>query len=610
MTAFTSRPELVGTFGAVASTHWIASAVGMRILEAGGNAFDAAVAAGFTLQIVEPHLNGPAGDAPILAARHDAAEPTVICGQGGAPMRATIDAFEALDLDLIPGTGLLAACVPGAFGAWLTLLRDWGTLGLREVLEPAIAYARHGQPVLASTVEVVRSVETLFRTEWTTSAELHLRDGVPSPGDLVANPVLADLYTRVVEHAEAAGGGREAGIEAALAYWYEGPVAAAIDRFCARTEAMDVSGRRHRGLLRADDLAGWRPPVEAPLHVGYRGLTVFKCGRWSQGPTLLQALRILEGFDLAALAPDNDSFVHLVAETLKLVMADRDAWYGDDPATPFDVLLGSAYADERRALIGEEASLELRPGRLAGRPPRLPSLKPRHPPAAGAGGGSGEPTVGRGVPAAAEAGADPGPAAPHRGDTVHLDVVDRWGNMVSATPSGGWLQSSPVIPELGFPLGTRLQMFWLERGLPNSLAPGKRPRTTLTPSMAFKDGRPHLAFGTPGGDQQDQWSLLLLLLHVEFGLSLQQAIEAPAFHTDHLIASFWPRDVDLGSLVVEGRLPSETVEALRGRGHRVRVGGPWSEGRLSACAHDVSGPSPRVRAGANPRGMQGYAIAR
>lgn len=609
MVEFTTRPELCGTMGSVASTHWIASAVGMRMLEAGGNAFDAAAAAGFVLQVVEPHLNGPGGDAPIMVARADDPMPTVICGQGPSPAAATIERFGQLDLDLIPATGLLAACVPGAFGAWLSMLRDYGTASLREVLEPAIFYARHGHPLLAQAVDVIESVCDLFVNEWTSSAALFLdRGGPPKAGCLFANPILADFYEGVVRHAEAAGGSREKQIEAALAYWYEGPVAESVGRFFRETEAMDVSGRRHAGLLTDDDFAGWRPPVERPLHVDAAGATLYKCGTWSQGPVLLQAIRILDGLDIAACEPESADYVHLVTETIKLAMADRDAWYGDDPSVPIETLLSPAYAEERRALIGAEASFDLRPGSVGGVLPALPPirLKGATQIASDARGG-GEPTMAREL---ASAGTVDAPNPHQRGDTCHVDVVDRWGNMVSATPSGGWLQSSPAIPGLGFAMGTRAQMFWLQPGLPSSLAPRKRPRTTLTPSMAYRDGRPYLAFGTPGGDQQDQWSLLLWLLHFVHGRPLQLSIETPAFHTDHLFASFWPREVSLGTLTMEGRFGEETIEALRGRGHEVTVGGPWSEGRLSACAYDLRGGGAILRAGANPRGMQGYAIVR
>jgi len=595
MADFTARPELCGTFGAVASTHWIASAVGMRLLEQGGNAFDAAAAAGFTLQIVEPHLNGPGGDAPILIARADDPVPRVICGQGPSPAAATIEAFTGLGLDMMPGTGLLAACVPGAFGAWLTMLRDHGTLTLRDVLEPAIHYAKGGHPILAQTVTTIASVKDLFASEWPTSAALFLPGGtLPEAGSLFANPVLGDFYAGLLDHAEARSVSREGQIEAALAYWYEGFVAETIDDFFRTTEAMDSSGSRHHGLLSAQDLAGWRPSIEEPQSVDFGDYSLFKCGSWSQGPSLLQALQILKGTDIASMAPESPDYVHLVCETIKLVMADRDAWYGDglDPAK-LTQLLSPAYADTRRALIGDEASLELRPGTLSGVSPRLPSMKRSE--AASTAAGGGEPTMAVGT---------------QRGDTCHVDVVDRWGNMVSATPSGGWLQSSPIVPKLGFALGTRMQMFWLEPGLPSSLAPQVRPRTTLTPSMAYRNGRPYLAFGTPGGDQQDQWSLLLWLSHIVHGRPLQHAIETPAFHTNHMVASFWPREVRLGSITLESRFPDSTVKELRRRGHDVTVGGPWSEGRLSACAYDRTPSGTILRAGANPRGMQGYAIAR
>ena len=610
MEAFTARPELSGIFGAVASTHWIASACGMKVLEAGGNAFDAAAATGFVLQIVEPHLNGPGGDAPILLARHDDAKPTVICGQGGAPGAATPEAFAALHLDLIPGTGLLAACVPGAFGAWLTLLRDWGTVSLRSVLQPAIDYARQGHPLLAGTVDTIASVRDLFVNEWLSSAAVFLDDGtVPAPGSLFANQTLGTLYSAIVAHAEAASNDRRAQIEAALEYCYEGPVAAAIDEFSRETEALDVSGRRHRGLIRATDLHGWRPPIEPAVGVEYRDQVLYKCGAWSQGPAMLQALRILEGYRIGDLDPDGAEFIHLVTETIKLVMADRDAWYGDEPDVPLSALLSREYAEARRALIGPGASLEFRPGSILGRHTALPRLRS----AAVAGAtlaGGGEPTFGAQLAPPRDSAVMSPPPLAARGDTCHLDIVDRWGNLVSATPSGGWLQSSPIIPKLGFALGTRLQMFWLRPGHPNSLAPKKRPRTTLTPSMSFKNGRPYLAFGTPGGDQQEQWSLQLFLRHVDMGQALQRSIESPAFHTDHLVSSFWPREIALGSLMLEGRYDAATIQELRSRGHVVTVGGPWSEGRLSACAREPSGRTAILRAGANPRGMQGYAIAR
>jgi gamma-glutamyltranspeptidase/glutathione hydrolase len=275
-------------------------------------------------------------------------------------------------------------------------------------------------------------------------------------------------------------------------------------------------------------------------------------------------------------------------------MADREAWYGDVDDVPLHDLLSTPYAAERRALIGDTASTALRPGSPGGRPPRLPAFLGRDTPNAPVAVGIGEPTV--------------DPHGTTRGDTCHLDVVDRWGNLVSATPSGGWLQSSPVVPGLGFPLGTRAQMFWLERGLPNSLAPGKRPRTTLTPSLALRGGVPALAFGTPGGDQQEQWQLCFWLRHVHEGLDLQASIDAPAWHTTAFPSSFYPRESTDDEVVVESRLGDAVIADLRRRGHDVTVAGPWTLGRLSAVSRDPE--TGVLRAAANARGMQGYAVGR
>ena len=594
---FTTRPELSGTFGMVASTHWLASAAGMATLEQGGNAFDAAVAAGLTLQVVEPHLNGPGGDAPILL--YDAArrEPVVICGQGPAPSAATIPRFRELGLELVPGSGLLAACVPGAFDAWLLLLRDYGTLPLAEVMRFPIHYAEHGFPMLPRIAESIADVEALFREEWPSSAELWLSGGrAPAPGGMWRNETLAATWRRLVADAEAAGPDRETQIQAGRDAFLRGFVAEAIADFVARAEVMDSSGRRNRGLLSGDDMAAFSASYERPVTFEHAGLTVCKAGPWSQGPVQLQALALLERFDLAAMGHLSGDYVHTVLECAKLAFADREAWYGD-PAfadVPLETLVSRTYAEERRSLVGEEASFDLRPGSPDGRSPVLPPI----PVVAGAlagGFGVGEPTLGR---------ADGGPA---EGDTCHVDVVDRHGNMVSATPSGGWLHSSPAIPGLGLCLGTRAQMFWLTEGLPNSLAPGKRPRTTLTPSLGLRDGAGVLAWGTPGGDGQDQWSLQFLLSHLDFGLNLQEAIDAPAFTSTHFPSSFYPRLAEPGHVDVESRAGQDVISGLRARGHDVGIAEPWSIGRLSAVSRSPDGT---LRAAANPRGMQGYAAGR
>jgi gamma-glutamyltranspeptidase/glutathione hydrolase len=585
---FATRPELRGSFGMVASTHWLASATGMAVLEGGGNAFDAAVAAGFVLQVVEPHLNGPGGEVPILAAPAGEGRVLVVNGQGPVPGAATIGRFADLGLDLIPGTGLLPACVPGAFGAWMLLLRDHGTLRARDVLGPAIGYAQDGFPAIPRIGVAVRAVERLFRDEWPSSAEAWLAEGVPVAGGRLRNPALAATWRRLLAEAEAATADREGQIEAALTAFYEGFVAEAIDRFVRGTEVLDVSGRRHAGLLDGGDLAGWRAGVEEPVSVEHHGWTVCKTGPWGQGPVLLQQLRLLEGFDLAGMGLGSAAYVHAATECAKLAFADREAWYGDPVAfdVPLKGLLDPGYAGTRRALVGEEASLELRPGSPAGRAPRLPSAHL----ASGARAatvGSGEPTF---------------------GDTCHLDVADRHGNLVAATPSGGWLQSSPVVPGLGFCLGTRAQMCWLEEGLASSLRPGTRPRTTLSPSLALRDGEPCLAFGTPGGDAQDQWALQFFLAHARFGLDLQEAIDTPTFQSDHFPSSFWPRRASPGRLVVEAAHDPATIEGLRARGHLVEVAEPWSLGRTCAAGRDPA--SGFLVAAANPRGRQAYAAGR
>jgi len=572
----TTRPEIVGTLGVVTSTHWLASAAGMAMLEHGGNAFDAAVAAGFVLQVVHPHLNGPGGEVPILLAT-PGGPPRVICGQGSAPAAAVPERFKDLGLDIIPGTGLLPAVVPGAFDAWLLMLRDYGSMPLDRVLAPAIGYAQNGYPVHADTCGIIRSVERLFRSEWPSSAALWLPHGeAPKPNTLLRNPELAGTYARLIAEAGAVTG-REAQIDRARRAFYAGFVAEAIGRFAA-SPVLDVSGGRHAGLITAADMAGWQATYEAPVTYDYRGLTVCKCGPWTQGPVMLQLLALLAADDIGSLDPIGPDFVHLWVEAAKLAFADREAFYGDPNFTsvPLDALLSPAYTAARRALITNEASFEMRPGAPLG---IVPGLAP--------------------VQAAR-------PAMPLPGDTCHLDVIDRWGNMVSATPSGGWLQSSPVIPGLGFALGTRGQMFWLEPGLPGSLQPGKRPRTTLTPSLVLRGGAPIMVFGTPGGDRQEQWASAMFLRHVDHGMNLQEAIDAPVFHTDHYPSSFYPRTTQLGSVTLESRFPDTTVSELRRRGHDLTLDPPWSLSQVCAARRD----GPILRAAATSRLMQAYAVGR
>ena len=520
----------------------------------------------------------------------------VICGQGPAPAGATLKHYKNLGLDLVPGTGLLATVIPGAFDAWMLMLRDHGTLSLAEVFEPALHYASQGIPVLERIQKTISYVQQLFREEWPSSAEVFLPGNeVPEVNQLLCNPVLAKTWSRIIRDSEAVSGSRENQIDQARKTFYQGFVAEAMERFCLNEEVLDNSGRKHKGVLNGQDLAGWEATYEAPLTYHYAGLEIGKCGPWSQGPVQLQTLALLKEMGVADWNPVSTDFVHGVTEALKLAFADREAYYGDPDfvKVPLKQLLSREYNQERSKEISDRASLELRPGKISGFEVRMPEFD-----SSGRGDerfsamGIGEPTVSK--------------KGETRGDTCHVDVVDRWGNMVSATPSGGWLQSSPVIPELGFCLNSRAQMFWLQEGLPATLAPGKRPRTTLTPSMALRDGKGYLAYGTPGGDQQDQWQTIFLLRHLVGGMNLQEAIDAPSFHTEHFPESFFPRKANPGKLVLESRFEETIIRELEERGHRVQIGTDWSEGRM--CA--VSQKDGLFKAAANPRGMQGYAVGR
>ncbi|MGN7188332.1 gamma-glutamyltransferase family protein [Microbacterium enclense] len=584
--AFTTRPTLRGTFGMAASTHWTATATAQAVLERGGNAFDAAVAGAFVLHVVEPHLNGPGGDLVALLRPTGAPRPVVLMGQGPAPAGATIEHFLSRGLDLVPGAGGLAAAIPGAVDAWLLLLRDHGTWDLADVLAYAIGYARDGHPLVAGAAATIARVADLFARHWPTSAERWMPDGSPPPPDtLVRNPEWADVLEGLIG---AGGADREARIDAARTRWMTEvlPEAAAFIRRPHR----HADGGDHAGILTADDLASWRADYEAAESVTFRGWDVFKAGPWSQGPALLQTLRLIENADDEQLDPATAEGAHLLLEAQKLAYADRDAWFGDgDGAVSTDALLADDYIAQRRTLIGPEASAELSPGSPDGRSPQLPPLRTD---AAVADGSTGEPTVDR--------------SGQTRGDTCHIDVIDRWGNTISATPSGGWLQSSPTVPTLGFCLGTRLQATWLIPGHPASLLPGRRPRTTLTPTLLTR-GSEVIAIGSPGGDQQDQWQLPVILRLLVGGYSGQQAIDAPTLNTTALIDSFWPRTWTPAGVTVEDRMDADVLAALEARGHRVRRTGDWSLGRVTAVGRDGDGI---LWAAANPRGAQGYAAGR
>lgn len=557
----------------MAAGHYLAAAAGHRILLEGGNAIDAAACASFALTVIEPHLGGLAGEVPILI--HSARDDRVVAisGQGPAPALMTIEHFQTLGFERVPGDGLLPATVPALVDAWIVALQQFGSRSLRDLLAPAIELAEEGWPVQRGLVKTIAANQERFRSEWPTSAAVFLPGGAaPRAGDRLRNPDLGGALRQLVDAEAAANGSREEKLEAARLAFYAGPIA----------EAIDEHARAHGGLLRLADLRGYRGRVETPLSVPYRETQVYKCPTWTQGAVFLQQLRLLEGFDLRALGHNTPDYLHTWLEANKLAFADREVYYGDpDHAqVPLERLLSTEYAAGRRALIDPARASELlRPG---GREPfRVEDLTDLDLPP-----GVGEPSA-------------------FIGDTTHVDAGDRWGNLVAATPSGGWISASPLIDGLGFPLGTRGQMVSLDPDHPNALAPGKRPRATLTPSLAYRGGRPWLAFGTPGGDMQDQWTLQFFLNVVEFGMDLQAAIDAPTVHSLHAPASFFPRGAQPRGVSAESRIPRQVLDALRARGHQVDVPGAWEHGRVQAVAREPGG---FLCGAASPRRETGYVV--
>jgi gamma-glutamyltranspeptidase / glutathione hydrolase len=577
---FATRPVLQGTFGMVAAGHYLAAAIGLSLLDKGGNAVDAGVAAGFALALLKPQSVGIGGEAPILIHLADQRRNVAINGQGWAPRAASIEWFRSHGMTLIPSDGFLPATVPAQFASWCTALQQFGSASLADVLGPAVDLAEGGFPMYAALHNGIRRVAERFKNDWPTSAAIYLQDGAPAAeGTLIRNPDWGRALKGAIDASlRVAGGGREAGIQAAIEHFYSGPVAHAAVAYSSRNAFRDDSGEAHAGLLSIEDFAEYGARgtrLEDPLRATYRGIDVLKCGPWCQGPVFLQQLKLLEGFDLKALGHNTAEYLHVYLECAKLAFADRERYYADPTfvSVPLGLLLSEEYAAERRDLIDERhASLELRPGAVAVT-------------AAGA--------------------ADRWPVV--TGDTTHVDAVDRWGNLFSATPSGGWIGSSPVVEGLGFPLGTRGQMFYLDERHANSLAPGKRPRTTLTPSLALRQDQPWLAFGTPGGDQQDQWSLQFFLNVVDFGMDLQEALDAPTVQTTHFPGSFYPHHAVPGGVRVESRISAEIRDELIARGHRVSVDGPWSHGQVTVVAREANGV---LSGAASPRGRVAYVMGR
>jgi len=572
---------IMATHGVVTAGHYLAAEAGMQMLRRGGNAMDAAAAVGFALAVLKPHQNGIAGEVPILGFDAAGGQPFAVSGNGVAPRAATIDYFREQKIELIPGDGFLPAIVPPAVDTWVLLLSRFGTMRLRDVLSPAIEYADSGFAMYDSLRAALAGCNEVFANEWPSSAAKFLPDGQPPAlGAIWRQPQWAATFKTLID-SEAGEHDRESGLRAARDRFYKGDVAETIVRFARSTPCKDATGRTHTALLSLDDFAAYHAKIEQPVAARYRGIDVLKCSSWTQGPVLLQMLALLEGFDLSAMGHNSAEYIHTVTEAMKLAFADREFYYGDPDfvEVPFDRLLSRGYAAERRVLIdAQRASMELRPGGSPGLQPRsVLEVNARF-------------AEGRG---------------PANGDTTKLEVIDAAGNVVSATQSGGWLMTSPVVPGLGFPLGTRGQMFSLQPGHPNALVPGKRPRTTLTPSLAMRDGKPWLAFGSPGGDMQDQWALQAFLNVVEFGMSLQEAVEAPTFWTLHAPSSFYPRSAELGVLCLEGRISGRAREQLATRGHLVRPAGAWAGGNTLAASVERDGV---LCAAASPRLDPAYAV--
>jgi gamma-glutamyltranspeptidase/glutathione hydrolase len=569
---FSNRNEIAGTFGVVASSHWIASQAGMAILEAGGNAFDAAVAAAFVMQVVEPHQNGIGGDAVIMLQSAADEAPQVLCGQGTAPAAATIGRYRSLGINIVPSTGLLSAVVPGAFDAWMLLLRDYGTRTLADVLSMAIDYACSGFPMTYEASKEIAKASKRFRSEWRSSASIYLPGNeVPAPGALFRNTILGKTYVDLLKQSMAASSDRCEQIEAARNIFYKGFIAEKIGNFFANPQDSNGEIMCPSGLLGANDMCNWAATYEKPISYDFEGIRVYKPGPWTQGLAFLQFLALLRHFNIREVDPLGSDYVHLTVECLKLAYADREAWYGDPNfvRVPIDDLLSDKYNSRRKNLITSEASLELRPGQPADEKPILPRFEVNV-----SGGASAE-----------VAASDVRSRA--KGDTCHIDVIDRWGNTVAATPSGGWLHGSPTIPGLGFSISTRAQMFWLQEGLPSSLIPGARPRTSLSPTIAVEKNGTTLAFGSRGGDYQDQWIAQFFLRHTCFAMDLQESADAPMFHSDHWPRSDYPRDATPGKLTMDERFSSNAINELRGRGHDVHIhpGRRWGRN----CAAKKSG---------------------
>ncbi|MDH4246703.1 MAG: gamma-glutamyltransferase family protein [Deltaproteobacteria bacterium] len=573
-------PRLLGRNGAVATEHYLSAQAAADCLKNGGNAVDAAVCATLVENVVNPNMFTLGGECPMLIRMASDGKVVSVNGNTAAPELATPQAFLDRGLTDIPPESMLTAGVPAVFHALLTVLERFGRLRFAEVSQAARNYAAQGFPVhkgLRGQPKFgLSDLADKFRAQWPGSAALYLPGGkVPAEGAEQRNPAQAALFEALVAAEKKAGRSREKGLRAVRDEFYRGDVAAEVDRFA----------REHDSLLRRSDLERFETRLEEPARLAYRDTTVFKCGPWNQGPVLLQTLSILENFDLKAMGHNSADYLHTVVEAIKLSFADREQYYGD-PAqvdVPLAALLSKEYGQLRAALMDmRKAAPELRPGDPRGGKALL-------------------------APEAVLAGRAWGPG------TVHVDVIDKDGNMAAFTPSGAWIRNQPVIPALGFPLSNRMQTFYLGPDHhPNVVAPFKRPRTTISPSLAYRQGKPWMVFGSMGGDQQDQWMLQFFLARADFGMSVQAAIESAKFSSEHFPGFFAPHDFIPNRLRIEPRVGQATLDELARRGHDLEVSGDWNEGYLLAVAKDDA-PG-WLEAGCDPRGEKSevfpsYALA-
>ncbi|HSP93211.1 MAG TPA: gamma-glutamyltransferase family protein [Thermoanaerobaculia bacterium] len=541
----TIRPEITAARGIVAGGRNFSVAAGLRMLERGGNAVDAGVAAVFAASVVEISHFGFGGECPLMIYDAKTKKVVVVNGQGPAPKAASPDLFK--EKGKVDGNGPLAATVPAVMDALAIALAEYGTMRLEEVMAPAIAYA-DGFPMYAFLRGyLVRERKATEKWEW--SKKTYYPDGrIPEVGETFRQPNLAKTLREIVAAERAAfekTRDRKAAILAGRDAFYKGSIAWRI------AEADRAAG----GVLAYDDLAGFRGRVEEPVKTTFHGYDVFKAGPWDQGPVLLQTFNILEGIDLAAMGPGSADAIHAVHEAIKLAYDDRNAYYGDPDfvKVPLKGLLSADYAAARRKLIGPEAFLEHRPGDPFAFDPDVKAPAVRYAPHS------------QGEAPRAE-----------KGDTTCVDAVDGAGNLFSATPSSGWLLGGAFIAgDTGVPLSNRMQIFDLDPASPNVLAGGKRPRTTLTPTILVKDGKPYLAISTPGGDSQDQQIANVLLNLIVFRMGLQEAIEFPRINSLHPFSSFDDHKSEPCVLEIESRIPAATLEELKRRGHKLKVLAPY-----------------------------------